>query len=100
MKGYYYYSSQLDHYYLYRVSEDGGQPECLAKVHAGNICVQDDEIYFINQSDGYGTICKMKTDGSGMEKLCEQGNSLQLSAEYIYFSSIYEAEYDKSGLFL
>ena len=95
--GYYYYSSQLDHYYLYRVSEDGGQPECLAKVHAGNICVQDDEIYFINQSDGYGTICKMKTDGSGMEKLCEQGNSLQLSAEYIYFSSIYEAEYDKSG---
>lgn len=99
--GYYYYASQLDHYYLYRAREDGGQPECLAKIHAGSLCVQDDEIYFIDQGSDYGdygSVCKMKTDGSGMETLCEQGRSLQLSAEYIYFCAAYEAAYDKSGI--
>ena len=66
--GYYYYASQLDHYYLYRVKEDGSQPQCLAKIHAGNILVQDDCIYFINYSDQQG-IYRMKTDGSGRELL-------------------------------
>lgn len=107
--GFYYYASQLDHYYLYRAAEDGGEAECLAKVHPGSICVWDDEIYFINLSDGPGSICRMKTDGSGMEKLCEtgsesqlrlcdEGRKVQLSAEYVYFCSIYEEEYDKAGL--
>lgn len=95
--GYYYYASQSDHYFLYRAREDGSEPVCLAKVHPGSICVQDGEIYFINQSDGNG-IYRMKTDGTGMEKLCEKGNGLQVSAEYVYFTSTYEAEYDKSGM--
>ena len=107
--GFYYYASQLDHYYLYRAAEDDGEAECLARVHPGNICVWDDEIYFTNLSDGPGSICRMKTDGSGMEKLCEagsksqlrlcdEGRKVQLSAEYVYFCSIYEEEYDKAGL--
>lgn len=95
--GYYYYASQSDHYFLYRAREDGSEPVCLAKVHPGSICVQDGEIYFINQSDGNG-IYRMKTDGTGMEKLCEKGRELQISAEYVYFTSTYEAEYDKSGM--
>ena len=95
--GYYYYASQSDHYFLYRAREDGSEPVCLAKVHPGSICVQDGEIYFINQSDGNG-IYRVKTDGTGMEKLCEKGQSLQISAEYVYFTSTYEAEYDKSGM--
>ena len=95
--GYYYYASQSAHYFLYRAGEDGSEPVCLAKVHPGSICVQDGEIYFINQSDGNG-IYRMKTDGTGMEKLCEKGQSLQISAEYVYFTSTYEAEYDKSGM--
>lgn len=95
--GYYYYASQLDHYYLYRAGEDGSDARCLAKVHPGSICVQDGELYFINQSDGNG-IYRMKTDGTGMEKLCDKGRSLQISAEYVYFCSTYEAEYDRSGM--
>lgn len=95
--GYYYYASQSDHYFLYRARKDGSEPVCLAKVHPGSICVQDGEIYFINQSDGNG-IYRMKTDGTGMEKLCEKGRELQISAEYVYFTSTYEAEYDKSGI--
>lgn len=42
---YYYYASQSDHYYLYRAKEDGGQFQCLAKVHPENICVWDGEFY-------------------------------------------------------
>lgn len=95
--GYYYYASQADHYFLYRAREDGSDPICLAKVHPGSICVQDGEIYFINQSDGNG-IYRIKTDGTGMEKLCEKGQELQISAEYVYFTSTYEAEYDKYGM--
>lgn len=95
--GYYYYASQADHYFLYRVREDGSDPVCLAKVHPGSICVQDGEIYFINQSDGNG-IYRIKTDGTGMEKLCEKGQKLQISAEYVYFCSTYEAEYDRYGM--
>lgn len=95
--GYYYYASQADHYFLYRAREDGSDPVCLAKVHPGSICVQDGEIYFINQSDGNG-IYRIKTDGTGMEKLCEKGQKLQISAEYVYFCSTYEAEYDKYGM--
>lgn len=95
--GYYYYASQMDHYFLYRAREDGSDPVCLARLHPGSICVQDGEIYFINQSDGNG-IYRMKTDGTGMEKLCDRGQGLQISAEYIYFFSTYQAEYDKSGL--
>lgn len=95
--GYYYYASQKDHYYLYRCDEDGSNPQCLAKIHPGNIWVRNDEIYFVNLSDGQG-IYRMKTDGTGMEKLCESGQNLQISAEYVYFTSTYEAEYDKSGM--
>lgn len=88
---------QADHYFLYRAREDGSDPVCLAKVHPGSICVQDGEIYFINQSDGNG-IYRIKTDGTGMEKFCEKGQKLQISAEYVYFCSTYEAEYDKYGM--
>lgn len=95
--GYYYYASQLDHYYLYRVKEDGSQPQCLAKIHAGNILVQDDCIYFINYSDQQG-IYRMKTDGSEMEKLCDCGKEMQISGEYLYFRSVYDETYDLQGL--
>ena len=95
--GYYYYASQSDHYYLYRAKEDGSRFQCLAKVHPGNICVRDEEIYFVNLSDGQG-IYRMKNDGTGMEKLCGNGQNLQISAEYVYFCSTYEAEYDRLGM--
>lgn len=95
--GYYYYVSQMDHYFLYRVREDGSGAQCLVKAHAGGICVQDDEVFFINQTDGYG-IYRMKTDGTGLTKLCDRGSRLQISAEYVYFCDQYHAEYDVRGL--
>ena len=95
--GYYYYVSQMDHYYLYRCKEDGSDPQCLVRAHAGSICVQDDEVFFINQTDGYG-IYRVKTDGTGLTKLCDSGNRLQISAEYVYFCDTYHAEYDTRGL--
>lgn len=95
--GYYYYASQVDHYFLYRAREDGSDFRCLAKVHPGNICVQDGKLYFVNQSDGYG-IYRMNTDGADTEKLCEKGQNLQLCGEYLYFCSTYEAEYDRRGM--
>ena len=92
MDGYYYYASQSDHYFLYRVKEDGSSPQCLAKVHANDICVQDGEIYCVNQSDGRA-IYRMNADGTGMKKLCEYGHGLQISAEYVYFYSNCEREH-------
>ena len=80
--GYYYYVSQMDHYYLYRCKEDGSDPQCLVRAHAGSICVQDDEVFFIDQTDGYG-IYRVKTDGTDLTKLCDSGNRLQISAEYV-----------------
>lgn len=96
-EGYYYYASQSDHYYLYRTKEDDSQFQCLAKIHPGNICVRDGEIYFVNLSDGQG-IYRVKKDGTRMEKLCENGRHMQVSAEYVYFCSTYEAEYDRFGI--
>lgn len=95
--GYYYYASQADHGYLYCAKEDGSDPRCLAEVQAENICVQDNEIYFINRSEGNG-IYRLKTDGTSIEKLCGRGKSLHISAEYVYFCAAYEAEYDKYGM--
>lgn len=95
--GYYYYVSQMDHYYLYRVREDGSEPQCLVQAHAGSVCVQDDEVFFINQTDGYG-IYRVKTDGSGLTRLCNKGKRLQISAEYVYFCDTYHAEYDTRKL--
>ena len=45
--------------------------------------MQDGEVYFTNQDDEYGKIYRMKTDGSQMEKLCEdwQGSSHRLCEE-------------------
>lgn len=91
--GYYYYASQMDHYYLYRAREDGRDPQCLAKVQVGSICAQDDEVFFINQTDGYG-LYRVRTDGTGLMKLCDRGNRLQISAEHVYFCDYYHAEYD------
>ncbi len=95
--GYFYYVSQMDHYYLYRVREDGSEPQCLVQAHAGSVCVQDDEVFFISQTDGYG-IYRVKTDGSGLTRLCNKGKRLQISAEYVYFCDTYHAEYDTRKL--
>lgn len=96
--GYYYYASQLDHYYLYRVKEDGSEAVCLAKVHPGTIQVDGDCIYFVNLSD-HNAIYRIGTDGSGMVRLCDSsGNHMQLTEEYIFFRSAYEKEWDIHGL--
>lgn len=98
MDGYYYYSSQSDHYYLYRVKEDGSAPQCMAKIHPGSICAQGGYIYFINQSDGHG-IYRIMADGTGMEKLCEDGHNLQVSDDYLFFcSSSYDETLETTGI--
>lgn len=96
--GYYYYASQLDNYFLYRVKEDGSGPVCLAKVHSGTIIVDEDVIYFVNLSDSKA-IYRIGTDGSDMRKICNNSdNNIQMSAEYIYFLDTYEREADIHGL--
>ncbi len=98
MDGYYYYASQSDHYYLYRLKEDGSDFQCMAKIHPGSICAQDGYVYFINQSDGHG-IYRIKADGTGMEKLCENGHNLQVCGEYVFFcSNYYEEELETTGV--
>ena len=84
--GCYFYASQSDHYYLYRADEDGGNPQCLAKVHAGDICVQGDNVYFRDLGSERG-IYRINTDGTGMKKLCMKGRNLQFGSEYIFFLS-------------
>lgn len=96
--GYYYYASQLDNYFLYRVKEDGSESVCLAKVHPGTILVDEDVIHFVNLSDNKA-IYKIGTDGSDMQKICDNSyNNIQMSAEYIYFLDTYEREADTRGL--
>lgn len=85
-KGCYFYDSQSDHYYLYRADEDGGNPRCLAKVHAGDICVQGDTVYFRVLGSERG-IYRINMDGTGMKKLCMKGCNLQFGSEYIFFLS-------------
>ncbi len=98
--GYYYYASQLDHYYLYRVKEDGSDAVCLAKVRPGSLYVDRDTIYFVNLSDS-NAIYRIGTDGSAMEKLCESAaNVLQTDGKYIYFCDVYDEEADIRGLVL
>ena len=83
--GYYYYASQLDNYFLYRVKEDGSEAECLAKVHPGTILVDGDAIYFVNLSDNK-SIYRIGTDGSDMQKICDNSDDhIEMSAEYLYF---------------
>ena len=97
-EGYYYYASQLDNYFLYRVKEDGSEAVCLAKVHSGTILVDDDVVYFVNLSDNKA-IYKVGTDGSDMRKICDNAdNNIQMSAEYIYFLDVYDREADIHGL--
>lgn len=93
----YYYASQSDNYFLYRVNADGSEPQCLVKAHCSNICVQDGDVYFVNQNDGYG-IYRINADTADLEKLCDFGCDLQVSAEYVYFCAPYDAQYDTLGL--
>lgn len=94
--GYYYYASQLDHYYIYKVKEDGSDAQCLAKLHGGNFYVEDAYLYFTNYSD-HGGIYRMGTDGTGMEKLCDHGEDMQVLGDYLYFRDDYREKYDKCG---
>ena len=97
--GYYYYASQLDNYFLYRVKEDGSDAKCLAKVHSGSILADGDVLYFVNLSDDKA-IYKIGTDGSDMQKICDNYyNRIQMSVEYIYFCGVFEREADIRGLF-
>ena len=97
--GYYYYASQLDNYFLYRVKEDGSDAKCLAKVHSGSILADGDVLYFVNLSDDKA-IYKIGTDGSDMQKICDNYyNRIQMSAEYIYFCGVFEREADIRGCF-
>ena len=99
--GYYYYASQLDNYFLYRVKEDGSDAKCLAKVHSGTILADGDVLYFVNLSDDKA-IYRIGTDGSDMKKICDNSDyNIQMSAEYIYFrdsdKSLYRIRKDGSG---
>ncbi len=99
--GYYYYASQLDNYFLYRVKEDGSDAKCLAKVHSGTILADGDVLYFVNLSDNK-SIYRIGTDGSDLRKVCDNSdNNIQMSAEYIYFldsdNFLYRIRKDGSG---
>ncbi|MBD5453074.1 MAG: DUF5050 domain-containing protein, partial [Lachnospiraceae bacterium] len=72
--GYYYYASQLDNYFLYRVKEDGSDAKCLAKVHSGTILADGDVLYFVNLSDNKA-IYRIGTDGSDLRKVCDNSSN-------------------------
>ena len=95
--GYYYYVSQSDNYFLYRMKVDGSEPQCLVKAHCTGICALDGDVYFVNQSDGH-SIYRLKAGTAEAEKLCEYGHDLQVSGEYVYFFARYNAQYDTYGL--
>lgn len=96
--GYYYYASQSDHYFLYRVKVDGSAPQCLVRAHCTDICALDGDVYFVNQSDR-DSIYRLKAGAAEAERLCEYGHDLQVSGEYVYFfDDSYDAQYDAFGL--
>ncbi len=95
---YYYYASQSDNYFLYRVKVDGSEPQCLVKAHCTDICALDGDVFFVNQSDGH-SIYRLKAGAAEAERLCEYGHDLQVSGEYVYFfDDSYDAQYDTFGL--
>lgn len=95
--GDYYYASQSDNYFLYRMKVDGSEPQCLVRAHCTGICALDGDVYFVNQSDGY-SIYRLKAGAADAEKLCEYGHDLQVSGGFVYFFAPYDAQYDTFGL--
>lgn len=104
--GWYYYCSQLDHYYLYRAREDGTEQTLLAKVMTENIYVDGDTVYFLNRNDDM-TLYQVGTDGSGLCRLSDISLPyLKVWGDYFYFSragedsaaGLYRMKKDGSGL--
>ena len=104
--GWYYYCSQLDHYYLYRAREDGTEQTLLAKVMTESIYVDGDTVYFLNINDDM-TLYRVGTDGSGLCRLSDISlPDLKAWGDYFYFScagkdsaaGLYRMKKDGSGL--
>ncbi len=104
--GWYYYCSQLDHYYLYRAREDGTEQTLLAKVMTSNIYVDGDTVYFLNRNDDM-TLYRVGTDGSGLCRISDVSLPyLKVWGDYFYLSragedsaaGLYRMKKDGSGL--
>lgn len=104
--GWYYYCSQLDHYYLYRAREDGAEQTLLAKVMPESIYVDGDTVYFLNINDDM-TLYRVGTDGSGLCRLSDISLPyLKVWGDYFYFlrvgkdsaAGLYRMKKDGSGL--
>ena len=92
--GYYYFRSQTKNYSLCRTRGRGMSVEVVADQMPGSICVREDQVYFINLSDGR-TLYRVGTDGSGLEKLSDfPMQELIVLGDRIYFRSVYDREYD------
>ncbi|MBD5536752.1 MAG: DUF5050 domain-containing protein [Lachnospiraceae bacterium] len=98
--GWYYYCSQLDHYYLYRAREDGTEQTLLAKMMPESIYVDGDTVYFLNINDDM-TLYRVGTDGSGLCRLSDISLPyLKAWGDYFYFSyadSLYRIKKDGSN---
>ncbi|MDE5802753.1 MAG: DUF5050 domain-containing protein [Lachnospiraceae bacterium] len=98
--GWYYYCSQLDHYYLYRAREDGTEQTLLAKVMTESIYVDGDTVYFLNTNDDM-MLYRVGTDGSGLCRLSDISLPyLKVWGDYFYFScagSLYRIKKDGSS---
>lgn len=92
--GYYYYRSQTENYSLCRTKGTGMPVEVVADQIPGSIYVREDQVYFINVSDGRTLYC-VGTDGSGLKKISDfPMQEMIVLEDKIYFRSVYDREYD------
>ena len=100
-----YYMSQ-DSGYIYKVrtnkdfeNPDSGweRPIKLNSDKSENIIVCNSHIYYINKNDG-GKIYKMRTDGTGQQKLNDvQSGFMNVVGDWIYFSNLDESTKNAAG---
>ena len=92
--GYYYFRSQTENYSLCRTKGTGMPVEVVVDQIPGSIYVREDQVYFINVSDGRTLYC-VGTDGSGLKKISDfPMQELIVLEDKIYFRSVYDREYD------
>ncbi len=83
-RGYYYYKSQEDSFYLYRSDANGKDRECIVKQVPKEIYIRDEWIYFINLSDG-SRMYRVRTDGSNMEMLLDKKTDRFLPVGTVFY---------------
>lgn len=84
--GWIYFRCSTDEY-IYKIKSDGTGPYAVSNTRVNQLAVEGEWIYYHEAEGPNYSICKMKTDGSNLQKLCDNlfEGTFNLSGNCIYF---------------